>query len=65
MDFLTPLLAKYIDPSIAHNIFLDLAKTALVVPLDKRKPKKNGISNFRPASILNKFSKIYERVIQK
>ena len=64
MDFLTPLLAKYIDPSIAH-IFLDLAKTALVVPLDKRKPNKNGISNFRPASILNKFSKIYERVIQK
>ena len=65
MDFLTPLLTKSIDSSIAHNIFFGLAKTALAVPLDKRKPNENGISNFRPASILNKFSKIYERVIQK
>ena len=64
MDFLTPLFTKSINSSIEHNIFPDLAKTALVVPLDKGKPNKNDISNFRPVSILNTFSKIYEKVIK-
>ena len=31
---------------------------------DKGKPNKNDIANFRPVSILNTFSKIYERVIK-
>ena len=53
-----------INSSIEHNIFSDLTKTTLVVPLDKGKPNKNNISNFRPVSILNTFSKIYERVIK-
>ena len=57
-------LTKSINSSIEHNIFPDLAKTALFVPLDKGKPNKNGISNFRPLSILNTFSKIYEKVIK-
>ena len=64
MDFLTPRLTKSINSSIEHNILPDLAKTALVVPLDKGKPNKNGIANFRSVSILNTFSKIYERVIE-
>ena len=64
VEFLTPLLTKSINSSIEHNIFPDLAKTALVVPLDKGKPNKKGIANFRPVSILNTFSKIYERVIK-
>ena len=64
MDFLTPRLTKSINSSIEHNILPDLAKTALVVPLDKGKPNKNDIANFRPVSILNTFSKIYERVIK-
>ena len=64
MEFLTPLLTKSINSSIEHSIFPDLAKTALVVPLDKGKPNKNDIANFRPVSILNTFSKIYEGVIK-
>ena len=44
--FLTLLLTKSINSSIEHNIFPDLAKTALVVPLDKGKPNKNDIANF-------------------
>ena len=32
--------------------------------LHKRKPNKNNISNFRPVSILNHFSKIYEKFIE-
>ena len=64
MEFLTPLLTKSINSSIEHNIFPDLAKTALVVPLNKGKPNKNDFVNFRPVSILNTFSEIYERVIK-
>ena len=64
MDFLTPLLTKSINSSIEHNIFPDLANTVLIVPLDKVKPNQNVIANFPPVSILNTFSKIYERVIK-
>ena len=64
VEFLTPLLTKSINSSTEHNIFPDLAKTALVIPLDKGKPNKNNITNFRPVSILNTFSKIYEKVIK-
>ena len=46
VNFLTLLLTKSINSSIAQNIFLDLAKTSLVIPLDKGKPNKNDISNF-------------------
>ena len=35
-----------------------------MIPLDKGKPSKNEISNFRPVSVLNTFPKIYERVIK-
>ena len=61
---MTPLLTKSINSSIEHNIFPDLAKTALVVPFDKGKPYKNFISNVQPVSILNTFSKLYERIIK-
>ena len=36
---------------------------ASVIPLDKGKPNKNEISNYRP--VLNTFSKFYEKVIKK
>ena len=35
-----------------------------VVSLDKRKPDKSDISNSRSVSLLNRFSKFYERVIK-
>ena len=35
-----------------------------MIPLDKGKPNKNEISNFKPVSILNTFFKIYEKVIK-
>ena len=64
MDFVTPLLPKCINSSIEHNIFPDLAKMAVVLPLDKGKPNKNDVSNFQPVSILSTFLKIYETVIK-
>ena len=55
-DFLTPVLTKAINTSIAQNVFPENAKTASVIPLDKGKPNKNEMSNFRPVSVLNTFS---------
>ena len=63
VEFLTSLLTRSINSSIEH-IFPDLAKTTLAVPLDKGKPNKNDLENFRPVSILNTFSEIYESVIK-
>ena len=63
-DLFTPLLTKAINTSIAQNVFPENAKTASVIPLDKGKSNKNEMSNFRPVSVLNTFSKIYERVIK-
>ena len=64
-DFLTPLLTVAINKSIEENIFPDSAKIASVIPLDKSKLNKNEISNYRPVSVLNTFSKFYEKVIKK
>ena len=65
VDFIAPILTKAINTSIEVNIFPENAKTATVIPLDKGKLDKNDISNFRPVSVLNVFSKIYELVIQE
>ena len=54
---MSPRLAKSINSSIEHNTFPDSAKIALVIKLDKGKPNKNGILNFRSVSILNTFLK--------
>ena len=61
---MTPLLTKVISTSIAQNVFPENAKTASVIPLNKGKPNKNEMSNFRPVNKLNTFSKIHERVIK-
>ena len=55
----TPLLIA-IKNSFKYNIFPSNAKVARVKPLDKKTEDKHCISNFRPVSILNTFSKIYE-----
>ena len=47
--------------SFKHNIFPDNAKVACVTLLDKKTKNKHSISNFRPVSILNTFSKIFEK----
>ena len=49
-DLLTPLLTKAINMSITQNVFPENAKTALVTQLDKGKPNKNKMSNFRPVT---------------
>ena len=41
-----------------------LPKIAAVSPIDKGAGNKNSISNFRPASVLSVFSKIFKAVIK-
>ena len=59
----TPL-SFAINNSLKYGVFPDDAKIAPVIPLDKGKPNKNEISDFRPVNILNAFSKIYEKVVK-
>ena len=48
-----------------ENNFPSNNKVESVVPLDKGKSNKYDMLNFRPASVLNTFSKIYKQVIKK
>ena len=50
-NFLAPILTIAINYSIENRVFSENAKVATVVPLDKGKPDKNDISNFRPVSL--------------
>ena len=59
----TPLSIA-INNSFKYNIFLSNAKVTCVKPLDKKTEDKHCISNFRPVSILNTFSNIYEKFAQ-
>ena len=63
-EVLSTPLSIAINNSLKYGVFPDDAKNASVIPLDKGKPNTNEISNFRPVSILNTFSKIYEKVIK-
>ena len=47
-----------------NGIFPDAAKVAMVSPIDKKSDDKNKISNYRPVSVLNIFSKVYEIVLK-
>ena len=49
---------------LRQGIFPENAKVASVFPLDKGKPDKYDVLNYRPVSILSTFSKIYEKVIK-
>ena len=61
-EILSTLLSIAINNNLKYGVFPNDAKIASVIPLDK--PNKNEISSFRPVSILNTFSKIYEKVIK-
>ena len=57
-------LTQAINCCLRQGIFPENAKVASVVPLDKGKPDKYDVLNYRPVSILNAFSNIYEKVIK-
>ena len=62
---LTVALTMAINCSIRNSSFPDDAKRAAVSPLDKGEPNRTVERNFRPVSVLNTFSKIYEKVLKQ
>ena len=62
--FLVKPLTKAINSSIREHIFPTRAKIAAVSPLDKGGKDKMTVGNYRPVSVLNVFSKFYERIIK-
>ena len=60
-NFLVPMLTTAINFNIESSVFPDNIKVTTVVPLDKGKPDKNNISNFRPVSLLNTFFQSFMR----
>ena len=59
-DFLSTPLATPINNSLASSKF----PSSTVIPIDKKTDDKYDISNFRPVSLLNCFSKVYENIIK-
>ena len=49
---------------VYSSVFPKMAKRAAVSPLDKGGKDKTAITNFRPVSVLNVFSKFYERIMK-
>ena len=62
-EVLSKPLSIAMNNSITLSTLPDRAKVATVVPVDKKTENKYTVSNFRPASLLNCFSKIYENYI--
>ena len=63
-EILLKPLSIAMNNSITSSTFPDRAKVATVVPIDKKTDNKYSVSNFRPVSLLNCFSKIYENYIK-
>ena len=55
-------LAHVINLSLIQGVVADDLKSARVIPIFK-KNDKTSVGNYRPVSILNIVSKIYERVV--
>ena len=63
-DSLAEPLPIAINNNISTSTFPNNAKIAAGVPIDRKTDDKYVISSFRPVSILNCFSKVYENVIK-
>ena len=63
-EVLSKLLSIAMNNSITSPTFTDRAKLATVVPIDKKTDNTYNVSNFRPVSLLNCFSKICENYIK-
>ena len=62
---LTVPLTNAINCSIRNFRFPENAKNAAVCPLDKGESNRTAERNFRPVSVLNTFSKIYEKALKQ
>ena len=58
-------LTNKINSDLKRNAFSDSAEVASIRPIFKGKGERTEIKNYRPVSILNCFSKVYERFIHE
>ena len=63
-DALAIPLSLAINSSMKNDFFPNAPKIVSVSPVDKKTDNKNKVSNYRPVSVLNTFSKIYETIIK-
>ena len=63
-DELTVSLTDAINCCIRNYSFSDNGKRAVVCPLDKMEAIRTVERSFRPVSIRNIFSKIYEKILK-
>ena len=63
-DIIDEPLTKNFNHSIANNKFCESAKTANVAPIYKKEDRTMKI-NYRPVSILNVFSKMFEKYVKQ
>jgi hypothetical protein len=63
-DFISDILEKIFKQILKEGIIPDAFKNALISPIYKGKGSKTDLSNFRPISLLNVFSKIFEKAIK-
>ena len=64
-DYLVKPLKHAINSSIRNNTFPNKAKYAAVTRLDKGGKDKTSVTNYRPISVLNVFSKFYEKIMKE
>ena len=62
---LTVPLTHAINSCLQNHRFPDKGKRAAVCPLDKGETNRTVEKNFRPISVLNTFSKIYEKIMKQ
>ena len=58
-------LTNKINNDLKRNAFSNSAKVGSICPIFKGKGERTEIKNYRPVSILNCFSKVYERFIHE
>ena len=63
-DYLIAPITKAVNSSIRSSTFPDNEKIAAVTPLDRGGTDKTNLGNYRPVSVLNTFSKIYEKIMK-
>ena len=62
-DELTAPLTFSINSCLQNHRFPDRGKRAAICPLDKAEVNRTVEKNFRPVSVLNTFSKIFEKIV--
>ena len=60
--YISDILAHIINSSLSTGVFPDELKNAKISPIYKS-DEKNNICNYRPISVLNAVSKVFEKVI--